>query len=214
MRDLPFFPISSSAGESGKDGISPTISIADIEGGHRLTIVDALGTKTIDVLNGSKGDAGPQGIQGIQGPKGETGLQGPQGERGPAGEQGPIGLTGPQGPQGVQGERGLQGERGEAGATGPQGEQGLRGETGPQGPQGEIGPEGPVGQPGADGKSAYKYAQDGGYSGTEVEFMELLANTADKRNIALGLHTDGLLYLFIDGEPVGTGISLAATPEF
>lgn len=33
----------------------------------------------------------------------------------------------------------------------------------------------PIGK-GADGKSAYKYAQEGGYTGTEAEFMALLAN--------------------------------------
>lgn len=31
------------------------------------------------------------------------------------------------------------------------------------------------GEPGKDGKSAYQYAQDGGYTGTEVEFSEKLA---------------------------------------
>lgn len=33
----------------------------------------------------------------------------------------------------------------------------------------------PQGEPGADGKSAYQYAQDGGYTGTEEEFAEKLA---------------------------------------
>ena len=151
MRDLPFFPVGSSAGETGKDGISPTISVSDIEGGHRITIVDTLGTKTVDVLDGAKGDAGPQGIQG---------------------------------------------------------ERGLTGETGPQGP---TGPAGKDGANGVNGKSAFEYAQDGGYTGTEAEFIELLANSVDKRNIALGLHTDGLLYLFINDEPVGTGITINTT---
>lgn len=34
---------------------------------------------------------------------------------------------------------------------------------------------GPVGAPGATGKSAYKYAQEGGYTGTETEFAAKLA---------------------------------------
>ena len=58
------------------------------------------------------------------------------------------------------------------------------------------------------GKSAYQYAQEGGYSGTEAEFSAILANAVDKRNITLGLHTDGLIYLFIDDAPVGNGIAL------
>ncbi len=61
---------------------------------------------------------------------------------------------------------------------------------------------------GAAGKTAYAYAQDGGYTGTEAEFSTLLANGVDKRNVTLGLHTDGLIYLFIDGSPVGNGIAL------
>ena len=64
------------------------------------------------------------------------------------------------------------GPKGDTGASGPQGE------TGPQGPQGETGPQGPAGAAGADGaegKSAYQYAQEGGYTGTEAAFAAKLA---------------------------------------
>jgi hypothetical protein len=44
---------------------------------------------------------------------------------------------------------------------------------GPQGPKGDIGPQGPKGDP---SKSAYEYAQDGGYIGTEEEFADDLHN--------------------------------------
>lgn len=57
-------------------------------------------------------------------------------------------------------------------------------------------------------KDTYEYAQEGGYSGTEAQFAALLANAVDKRKITLGLHTDGAMYLFIDGSPVGNGIAL------
>lgn len=50
-----------------------------------------------------------------------------------------------------------------------------RGEMGPQGPRGEKGETGATGATGADGKSAYSYAQDGGYAGTEAEFAAKLA---------------------------------------
>ena len=53
--------------------------------------------------------------------------------------------------------------------TAPQGPQGPQGEPGP------TGPAGPQGDPGAPGKSAYQYAQDAGYTGTEQEFAEKLA---------------------------------------
>ena len=49
---------------------------------------------------------------------------------------------------------------------------GEKGDTGANGPQG---PKGDTGATGADGKSAYSYAQDGGYSGTEAEFSAKLA---------------------------------------
>lgn len=49
------------------------------------------------------------------------------------------------------------------GALGPQGQQGPQGERGPQGPFGD------------DGKSAYEFAQDGGYTGTKAEFAAKLA---------------------------------------
>lgn len=52
---------------------------------------------------------------------------------------------------------------------------GEKGEAGAQGIQGEKGDTGATGATGADGKSAYAYAVDGGYTGTEVEFAAKLA---------------------------------------
>lgn len=85
------------------------------------------------------------------------------------GPQGPQGIQGETGPQGPQGEKGPQGETGATGATGPQGPQGVQGE---QGPQGETGPQGPTG---ATGKTAYQYAVDGGYTGSEQDFAQKMA---------------------------------------
>ncbi len=218
--DLPFFTVGNSDVVNGKDGISPTISVENISGGYRLTIVDAAGKRTVDVMNGKEG---PQGIQGLQGPKGDqgpkgeqgiqgvTGLQGERGLQGEKGETGETGATGATGPQGPQGDRG---EKGDIGGQGPQGE---KGDTGAQGPKGDIGDTGPQGEPGPKGdtgpagKSAYEYAQDGGYTATEVEFISTLANAVNKQNITLGIHTDGLLYVFIDGTPTGAGIELTRT---
>lgn len=55
------------------------------------------------------------------------------------------------------------------------GEKGDKGDTGAQGIQGEKGDTGATGATGADGKSAYSYAQEGGYTGTEAEFAAKLA---------------------------------------
>lgn len=151
---------------------------------------------------GDKGDTGPQGPQGDKGDTGAQGEQGPQGPKGDTGAAGPQGDTGPQGPQGEKGDAftyadftaeqlaALKGEKGDTGATGPQGPKGDTGDvgpqgpkgdtgaTGPQGPKGDTGPQGPkgdTGTAGTDGKTAYQYAQDGGYTGTEAEFAEKLA---------------------------------------
>lgn len=42
----------------GDPGFSPTIEVSDITGGHRLTITDINGDKTVDVMNGLNGDTG------------------------------------------------------------------------------------------------------------------------------------------------------------
>lgn len=156
-------------GDPGKDGVSPTITVRDTDGGHRITITDADGVKVLDVPDGGtgpKGETGPQGPAGPQGPQGEMGPQGPQGvqgKTGPAGPMGPQGEVGPQGQPGIQGVQGRtgpqgpQGEKGETGEVGPQGPKGAPGETGPQGetgPRGEQGPKGDHGPAGADGKDA------------------------------------------------------------
>ena len=62
--------------------------------------------------------------------------------------------------------KGPKGDTGATGATGPKGETGATGAQGPQGPAGDAG---------ADGKSAYAYAVEGGYTGTEAEFAAKLA---------------------------------------
>lgn len=130
FNDLPFFTTIPS---DGKDGISPSVAITDITGGHELTITDSAGIKTFKILDGLEGPAGPQGSpgpQGIQGIPGPQGIQGVPGERGPAGEAGPKGETGLTGERGPQGEPGLQGERGlqgEPGIAGHDGKDGLDG---------------------------------------------------------------------------------------
>lgn len=48
---------------------------------------------------------------------------------------------------------------------------------------GADGKDGAPGAPGADGKTAYQYAKDGGYTGTEEEFKALQANAASKNYV-------------------------------
>lgn len=65
-----------------------------------------------------------------------------------------------------------------------------KGETGAQGEKGDTGATG------ADGKSAYSYAQDGGYTGTEAEFAaKLAAESIDKALFVVNITTtDGVTY--------------------
>lgn len=95
-----------------------------------------------------------------------------------------ISLTpGPQGPKGDTGETGATGATGATGPKGDTGEQGPKGDPftyedftaeqleGLRGPQGNTGAQGLKGE---DGKSAYELAQDGGYAGTQEEWIASL----------------------------------------
>ena len=84
-------------GVAGRDGVSPTFQAKQITGGYQLTITDAKGTHTVDLMDGAQG---PKGETGDSGPKGDTGLQGPKGDTGATGQ------TGPQGPKGDDGDDG------------------------------------------------------------------------------------------------------------
>lgn len=50
-------------GPAGEDGISPTITVTDITGGHRVTITDATGPHSFDVMDGDAADAPVQDVQ-------------------------------------------------------------------------------------------------------------------------------------------------------
>lgn len=52
-------------GEDGQDGVSPVVSSESITGGHRITIVDAEGTTTVDVMDGVDGQDGQDGRDGV-----------------------------------------------------------------------------------------------------------------------------------------------------
>ena len=51
-------------GADGKDGISPVVTVEAIEGGHRITITDSIGTQTADVMDGKNGAPGIPGADG------------------------------------------------------------------------------------------------------------------------------------------------------
>ena len=139
--------------ETGKGDTDLTTAVQSLisESGAAATFTPSVSADGTLSWTNNKGLTNPEPVN----------IKGPQGETGPQGPQGPKGDTGPQGPKG---------DTGATGATGPQGPKGDKGDTGPQGPAGADGATG------ADGKSAYQYAVEGGYTGTETEFAKKLAS--------------------------------------
>lgn len=109
----------------------------------------------------------------------------------------PVKILGPAGPKGNPGKDGNDGAAGKDGVSAThswngtvltvtsasgtssadlKGEKGEKGDKGDEGIQGARGEPGEKGEDGPMGKTAYQYAQDGGYTGTEAEFAEKLAN--------------------------------------
>lgn len=85
----------------------------------------------------------------------------------------------------------------------------VRGPQGPQGPRGEPGEtvvgsngkDGKNGLDGADGKSAYQYAQEGGYTGTEAEFAAKMAEeTPNLSDYYTKSETDAAIDAVANGE--------------
>ena len=62
--------LSGPPGNDGADGVSPTVSITSITGGHRVSVTDAEGTSTFDVMDGADGAQGPAGNDGNDGADG------------------------------------------------------------------------------------------------------------------------------------------------
>ena len=132
----------------------------------------------------------------ITGPAGPAGAPGSDGRDGVDGQDGAPGTDGKDGHDGVDGITPHIGDNGNwyigdtdtgkpsRGETGPAGQDGAPGEKGDKGDQGDPGYtpvkgvdyfDGDPGAPGSDGKSAYQYAQEGGFTGTEEEFISKLA---------------------------------------
>ena len=145
-------------GQPGKDGTSPVISVSAITGGHRITITDANGTKTVDVMDGSDGKNGADGQPGADGSNGQNGQDGSDG----------VGI------QSVE-QTTTSTEDGGTNVVTVTKTDGTSStfsvKNGSKGSKGDTGADGAAG---ADGKSAYEYAVEGGYGGTEEEFASEL----------------------------------------
>lgn len=51
-------------GEDGTDGVSPTVTITSITGGHTVTVTDAQGSHAFNVMDGAQGETGATGRRG------------------------------------------------------------------------------------------------------------------------------------------------------
>ena len=175
---------------------------------NTIIIEDLTENVTIEVVEGYiKGDKGDTGDQGEIGLQGEQGLQGEEGfsayqsavNGGFVGTEaewvatikGEKGDTGDQGIQGIQGETGLKGDTGDQGIQGIQGVQGVKGDTGDQGIQG------------IDGVSAYQSAVNGGFVGTEIEWIASLEGEQGIQGIQGIQGETGLTGATGEGVPIG-----------
>lgn len=103
---------------SGGGGAPATVIITaeEIEGGHRLSIIDSSGTtKTVDVMDGKDGEKGDRGETGQRGETGDAGVSATHEWNGTT-----LTVTSASGTSSadLKGEKGDRGERGETGAKG------------------------------------------------------------------------------------------------
>ena len=72
------------------------------------------------------------------------------------------------------GPKGDKGDKGDSGTNGAKGDKGDKGNDGTNGAKGDKGDTGTNGTNGTNGKSAYEYAVEGGFTGTEADFITKL----------------------------------------
>ena len=166
-------------GADGKDGVSPTVTTETISGGTRVTITDADGAHSFDVMNGQDGGEaatptiGENGNWYINGEdtgkpsRGEDGTPGADGQDGAPGEKGDPGEPGEDGEDGVSPTVATSSIEGgthvvitdASGAhefdvmNGADGADGAPGAPGADGQDGAPGEKGDPGEDGADGFS-------------------------------------------------------------
>lgn len=181
-------------GLPGQDGFSPAVQTEPIEGGTKVTITDATGPKEFEVMDGTNGQDGQPGRDGEPGAPGTPGRDGYSPIVQTAAIDGGtrVTITDADGPKTFDVLNGTNGEDGEPGQDGAPGRDGfsptasvtqtedgakitITDKSGTTNATITNGKDGINGTDGADGKSAYAYAQAGGFTGTEEDFAEKLA---------------------------------------
>lgn len=140
-----------------KDLITPVVKVTKTEEGCVVSATDKNGTTEVTIRNGQDGKEGENGLDGQDGKDGENGTDGEDG----------VGIA-------------------SVTQTKVSSEDGGTNELTFELTNGEKkvfvvnnGKRGSDGQDGEDGKDAYEYAKEGGYTGTEAEFAELMARGRD-----------------------------------
>ena len=169
-------------GEKGDDGVG--IASCVLNPDYTLTITLTDGTSyTTESIRGAQGEQGPAGQDGQQGPEGPAGKDGKDGDPGPAGADGKDGQDGQPGRDGSNGQDGEDGfspiatvtKSGKVATITITDKNGTTTQTVSDGNDGQNGQDGQDGAAGQDGKTAYQYAVDGGYTGTEQQFAQKMA---------------------------------------
>lgn len=192
-------------GKDGADGHTPAITA---EKSGKVTTIKADGATIATISDGTDGTNGADGAPGKDGSPGAAGKDGTTPTIGENGNwylgdtdtgKPSRGAAGAKGADGADGKDGAKGDKGDPGEKGDKGDaftyadftaeqlaalKGAKGDKGAPGEKGDKGDPGEKGNTGADGKSAYQYAQDGGYTGTETDFsaklaQEILSGTTD-----------------------------------
>lgn len=144
-------------GPAGADGFTPKITANETTGGYNLLIQNKNDLEMITIKNGKDGNPGPAGKSGSDGAPGSDGV-------------GIKSVVQTELSTEDQGRNTMRITKTDGTTTDFYVFNGRRGRTGP------VGQPGKDGRNGNPGKSAYEYAKDGGFTGTEEAFAELLAN--------------------------------------
>lgn len=191
-------------GKSGTDGFSPTVELIDISGGTRITITDINGPKSVDIMDGEDGVDGKDGSDGVS----------PTVSVSKSGKVTTVSITDKNGTKTATINDGVDGKDGAAGSNGV----GIKSVV--QTTTSSVDGGSNVitvtktddttstftvknGREGSDGKDGYTPIKGVDYF-TDADKTELI--NAIKGSLTLGIASDGLIYLFVDGAPVGTGI--------
>lgn len=171
-----------------QDGFSPIVTIDTITDGHRVNIRDKNGTKSFDVMDGEAGQDGKTPVKGVDYFDGEDGQDGADGvsptiTASKSGKVTTVTIKDVSGAKTVTINDGEDGQDGVSVASVYQKTTSL--DDGGENIMVVALSDGMMthftvkngrqGSPGEAGKTAYQYAQDGGYTGTEAEFAAKLA---------------------------------------